>query len=379
MKEAAIKVGVIADQTGPLSFVGIANANVARMVIDDINAKGGLLGRRLDSSRRQRDHRQRRRGQGDQAGPARQRRRALRRHLQLHPAGHQGPRRREGQEALHLPGAVRGAGVRSADLLHRPGAGAAGRSADPLADAEDRRQAVLPAVGRLHLAAHPEPEGPPGGHRQRRHDRRRGVLPPRPRRLRADDREDPIQRRRGGVQHHRPARASRLSSSSSTNRASPRAADSWSAPTSTRTSSTWCRPPTSRGSTAASTTTRRSAIRSARRCSAVTTALSRARQVHRRQRLLGPLPRPEALGGRGERGGLAAQDDVITALDHAQIAEGPGGPAEMVPGQHHVRMNMYIAQAATAGSGSSRTSAPSSRTRPRCRAPPTRTGRGAAV
>src|SRR5438552_176808 len=47
MKEPAIKVGVIADQTGPLSFVGIANANVARMVIDDINAKGGLLGRPL--------------------------------------------------------------------------------------------------------------------------------------------------------------------------------------------------------------------------------------------------------------------------------------------------------------------------------------------
>ena len=44
----AIKVGVIADQTGPLSFMGIANANVARMVIDDINANGGLLGRQLD-------------------------------------------------------------------------------------------------------------------------------------------------------------------------------------------------------------------------------------------------------------------------------------------------------------------------------------------
>lgn len=42
-----IKVGVIADQTGPLSFVGLANANVARMVIGDINAKGGLLGRQL--------------------------------------------------------------------------------------------------------------------------------------------------------------------------------------------------------------------------------------------------------------------------------------------------------------------------------------------
>jgi len=43
-----IKVGVIADQTGPLSFVGLANANVAKMVIGDINAKGGLLGRRVD-------------------------------------------------------------------------------------------------------------------------------------------------------------------------------------------------------------------------------------------------------------------------------------------------------------------------------------------
>src|SRR4051812_44191473 len=43
-----IKVGVIADQTGPLSFMGVANANVATMVIDDINAKGGLLGRQVD-------------------------------------------------------------------------------------------------------------------------------------------------------------------------------------------------------------------------------------------------------------------------------------------------------------------------------------------
>jgi branched-chain amino acid transport system substrate-binding protein len=43
-----IKVGVIADQTGPLSFMGIANANVARMVVDDINASGGLLGRQID-------------------------------------------------------------------------------------------------------------------------------------------------------------------------------------------------------------------------------------------------------------------------------------------------------------------------------------------
>jgi branched-chain amino acid transport system substrate-binding protein len=43
--------------------------------------------------------------------------------------------------------------------------------------------------------------------------------------------------------------------------------------------------------------------------------------------------------------GSLTQKDVIAALDHAQIAEGPGGPAAMVPGQHHARMNMYIAQA----------------------------------
>src|SRR5687767_286383 len=46
--DGPIKVGIIVDQTGPLSFVGLANANVAKMVFGDINAKGGLLGRRVD-------------------------------------------------------------------------------------------------------------------------------------------------------------------------------------------------------------------------------------------------------------------------------------------------------------------------------------------
>jgi branched-chain amino acid transport system substrate-binding protein len=42
--------------------------------------------------------------------------------------------------------------------------------------------------------------------------------------------------------------------------------------------------------------------------------------------------------------GSLDQAAVVAALDHASILEGPGGPAEMLPGQHHVRMNMYIAQ-----------------------------------
>ena len=37
-----------------------------------------------------------------------------------------GPAVVERQEALHLPGAVRGTGIRPAHLLHRPRAGAAG-------------------------------------------------------------------------------------------------------------------------------------------------------------------------------------------------------------------------------------------------------------
>ena len=43
-----IRVGLITDQTGPLSFMGVANANIAKLVVDDINADGGLLGRELD-------------------------------------------------------------------------------------------------------------------------------------------------------------------------------------------------------------------------------------------------------------------------------------------------------------------------------------------
>jgi ABC-type branched-subunit amino acid transport system substrate-binding protein len=42
--------------------------------------------------------------------------------------------------------------------------------------------------------------------------------------------------------------------------------------------------------------------------------------------------------------GSLKQDEVVRALDRARISQGPGGPAEMVPGQHHLRMNMYIAQ-----------------------------------
>ena len=48
MNQAPIKIGLVTDQTGPLSFLGIANANLARLVVDEMNAAGGLLGRRIE-------------------------------------------------------------------------------------------------------------------------------------------------------------------------------------------------------------------------------------------------------------------------------------------------------------------------------------------
>src|SRR5215471_7183046 len=43
-----IKVGIATDLTGPIGVAGQANANVARMVVDQINNSGGLLGRQIE-------------------------------------------------------------------------------------------------------------------------------------------------------------------------------------------------------------------------------------------------------------------------------------------------------------------------------------------
>ena len=43
--------------------------------------------------------------------------------------------------------------------------------------------------------------------------------------------------------------------------------------------------------------------------------------------------------------GKVDRESVAAALDHAKIAEGPGGPSEMVPGKRHCKMKMYTAVA----------------------------------
>ena len=213
-------------------------------------------------------------------------------------------------------------------------------------DARDRGEAVLPAVRRLHLAARHERADPGGRHRQRRDDRRRGVLPARP--------------------HGLPRRPSSGSS---------RAAR-------TRCSTPSCRP----GSRRSSQELHDSGF-SSRGGHLICTYfdenfLNMVPAAHV-EGLYGCLDYYQAVddpfsrklleqydalypgdaaftGGSGCSGlyrglrlwagavaeaGSLEQDDVIAALDHAELAEGPGGPAAVVPGQHHLRMNMYIAQA----------------------------------
>jgi branched-chain amino acid transport system substrate-binding protein len=41
----------------------------------------------------------------------------------------------------------------------------------------------------------------------------------------------------------------------------------------------------------------------------------------------------------------ASNDPVLRGQSNASIDQARGGPAEMVPGQHHLRLNMYIARA----------------------------------
>ena len=342
-----IKVGVIADQTGPLSFVGLANANVARMVIGDINAKGGLLGRHLEL------HLEDSATDDAVAAAAAEKlveqdrvdvifggiysstRQAIKgpavvegRTLYIYPEQYEGQEsdplifctgpvpaqqvdpfipwlmRETGAKTFYLPSAdyiwphVMNARVR--EVVTANGGAIVGEEYFPLDHADYRATVERIVVDR----------------------RGRGVQHHRAARGRA------VLRAAARVRLHQPRRAAGLHL---LRRELPEHGAGRR---------------TSRGCTAASTTTRPSTTRSARSCSPSTT-----RSI--------PAP-PKFTGGsacsglyRGLRlwaaavteAGSLEQADVIAALDHAQIAEGPGGPAAMVPGQHHVRMNMYIAQA----------------------------------
>ena len=210
----------------------------------------------------------------------------------------------------------------------------------------DRARSVRAAVGRLHLAARHEREGPRDRHRQRRGDRRGGVLPARPHRLQR--RVERIMLERGGsrLQHDRPARLSRRSSSSSTTPASASRGGHLVCTYFDENFLNLVPAEQVEGLYSCLDYYQDSRIRSAASCSTGTTSATPASA-----KFTGGgacwrhVPRAEAVGGRRHtRPARSTRTTSIEALDHATIADGPGGPAEMVPGQHHVRMNMYIAQ-----------------------------------
>ena len=342
-----IKVGVITDLTGPLSFMGIANANVADMVVHDINDGGGLLGRPLrliveDSAT------------DDDAAEAAATRMVDEHDVDVVLGGIysstrqaiKGPVVERGRKLYIYPEQYEG--QESDPLIFCTGPVPA-QQIEPLfpwlMERTGAKTVYLPSADyiwpRVLNAKVTEVVTGRGGTR-----RGRGVPPPRPHGLRRDRGADHGAAVRTSCSTRSCRRGSRRSSRSCTRRGSRSGAGPSCAPTSTRTSSTSCRPSRSRGSTAAWTTTARSTTRSAPRSCRSTTAATRAAPSSR------PAARAPACtaasrlwaaavteagslghGGRGE------------GARHREPHRGPGGPAEMVPGQHHLRLNMYIAQA----------------------------------
>ncbi len=185
---------------------GLANANVARMVIDDINARGGCWGAaRLyledsattDSAASRGEARRARQVDVIFGGIYSSTRQAIK-----------GPAVVEGKTLYIYPEQYEG--QESDPLIFCTGPVPA-QQVDPLIPwlmRTDRGEEVLPAVCRLHLAARAE--------RERSRGRRQPTaativgeeyFPLEHTRLPRDGREDHRERRRGGVQHHRPSRA----------------------------------------------------------------------------------------------------------------------------------------------------------------------------
>ena len=273
MKLPAIKVGVIADQTGPLSFAGIANANVCKMVIDDINAKGGLLGRQIDLYLEDS-------ATIDSVAEAKATKLVQHDKVDVIFGGIYSSTR----QAIKGPAVVKGKklyiypeqyeGQECDPLIFCTGPVPA-QQVDPLIpwlmQQTGAKKFYLPSADYIWPHTH-EQEGPAGRDRQRRLDRRRGVFSARSRGLWRDSRQDHVQRRRGRLQHDGAAGARAVSRAALQRRLHA----AWRTPRlhllrrefpehgAGRTRRRAC--------TAASTTTRTSAIRSARSCSTSTTS-----------------------------------------------------------------------------------------------------------
>ena len=171
-------------------------------------------------------------------------------------------------------------------------------------------------------------------------------FPGRSQRVQRHREQDHVEQGERGVQHHHSARAWRLSSSSSTKPASTRTAGAWLVCTTTRTRST---------------SRRHNEIEGLASCLDYFKAVNDpgGNKIQAEYNKLYPGNNPFTAGSaatgmyRGLKLWEAAvkeaksvkREDVAKALDHAKIADGPGGGCELVPGTRHVKMNMYTAVA----------------------------------
>ena len=203
MTQPSIKVGMIAEELGALSFMGRANANVARMVVDEINANGGLLGRKIELYLEDG-------ATTDAVAEAKAAKLVAQDKVDVIFGGIYSSTR----QAIKGPAVVKGRTIyiypeqyegQECDPLIFCTGPVPAQQLDPLVPWLMRKtgEDILPAVCRLHLAARDERKGPAACHRQRRQHRRRGILSPRSHGIRRDSWEDHVQRRGGGVQHHR--------------------------------------------------------------------------------------------------------------------------------------------------------------------------------
>lgn len=203
--EAPIKVGIATDLTGPIAYAGNADANVAKMVIKEINAGGGLLGRPLElyiedtaSNESVAVGNVRKLIQRDKVdmvlgGITSSMRNAIRTRSS-----------RAARRSTSIRSSTKAKGVHALSVLHRTDAGAAVRRVHSLAD-QERRQEVRAAERQLRLAAHAQRLCPQGDRGQWRRGRVRGILSARPGRLLLDRQPHHLQQGRRRLQHRHPA------------------------------------------------------------------------------------------------------------------------------------------------------------------------------
>jgi len=163
-----IKVGIATDLTGPIGYAGNADANVAKMVIKEINDAGGLLGRPLELFIEDT-------ASNESVAVGNVRKLIQRDKVDLVLGGITSSMRNaikdvivaRGKTLYIYPAAVRGQGMHALSVLYRPDTGAAVRRIHSLAD-QERRQEVRAAERQLCLAAHAERLCTQGDRGQRR-------------------------------------------------------------------------------------------------------------------------------------------------------------------------------------------------------------------